>query len=126
MHAGTVDNSPEESSVGFSGALIDDPIFGPDTNKEFTDAKSLSTGVDPPKARLLPEPQEMPAEEYAEHCTTHLKYDKRCEFCLGARRPNEQHQQSTTERKIPILHSDYCFLRDSLSEDTLTVLVMYL
>ena len=116
---GTGEDVPGESDITFEDAMLDDYIYGPDASVAAKDGKSVH------KPKLLPAPGEMTEAEFAEHKATHVKYDSRCPFCLAARRPNAQHQQSASERTIPILHSDYCFLRDSLSEDLLTVLVMY-
>ena len=118
--------APEDSAIGLSDAVLDDPVFGPDVDK---DGKAITRDRQDDtsrRAHLLPDPKEMAEADYAEHCTTHLKHDSRCECSLSARRPNIQHQLSTTYRIIPILPSDYCFLRDSLSEDAVTVPVVCL
>ena len=71
-------------------------------------------------------PREMTPAEWAQHRITHLPYNGACPHCLAGKRNNLPHCRSRTERKLPHLVADYCYLRDSVSDVTLTTLVVYI
>ena len=59
-----------------------------------------------------------------EHNLTHLPYRSWCPWCVAARKPNTPHSTLPSfSREIPLLVADYCFLRDKVDQDLLTVLV---
>ena len=70
-------------------------------------------------------PREMTPAEWALHRITHLPYNGSCPHCLAGKRNHPPHCRSRTERNLPHLVADYCYLRDSISDVTLTTLVVY-
>lgn len=77
------------------------------------------------RARGLPEPFSPSAAERARHNLTHWPYRSWCEHCVRSRRPNSGHHYSpsSSERTVPVLVADYCYLRDSRDEDLAEVFV---
>ena len=73
--------------------------------------------------RAMPDPVEPSLEEVARHNLTHLPYRSWCPHCVAARRNNEAHKSGSTDRDLPLLVLDYCYVRESTSPDPLTVLV---
>ena len=67
----------------------------------------------------------MTPEQWARHNLTHLPYHPACPFCIAGKRNNTPHRHSTTDRKLPLLHSDYGFLRDNLADDLSPFLGVY-
>ena len=61
----------------------------------------------------------------ARHNLTHLPYAAWCPHCVAARRANNPHfrREESFRRMIPLLVLDYCFVRNNLDEDLLTLLV---
>ena len=69
-------------------------------------------------------PREMTPKEWERHKTTHLPFHCACPHCVAGKKPNLQHRRSRTCRRIPHVCADYCYLRDSLSDTPITVLVV--
>ena len=75
---------------------------------------------------IIPKTPEMPTKaQIEEHCQrAHLPYRSWCEECVRGRKKNPPHKRvHDRERDMPCVCLDYCFLRDSDAEETLTVLV---
>ena len=73
----------------------------------------------------LPVPRRMLPSKRAKHWMTHLPYDPDCEICVQCKRPNSHHRGSKTdERSIPLMVGDYCFVKRSGDESTVTGLVI--
>ncbi len=65
------------------------------------------------------------AQEIDEHNCTHIPPRPWCPACVAGKKPNSPHKRKTEgEHLVPEIGLDYAFLRDSDSDDTLTVLVM--
>ena len=120
---GCVDQHDGFASVGDSpmwvdrsnmaGAKVDDD--------EFVDLDSDSGYR---VGRGIPEPLEPSPADVARHKLTHLPYRTWCPHCVAARRANSAHTAGTSaERSIPLLVLRCCFVRDSESQENLTVLV---
>ena len=78
------------------------------------------------RVKLLPEPKEMSAAEWARHRVNHLAFHQGCKYCVGGRRPNTHHRASNSKRSIPLLCGDYGFLREITSDEVLTFWALYL
>ena len=89
------------------------------------DEVELETGNCARRPRGLPEPFSPSAAERARHNLTHWPYRSWCEHCVRSRRPNSRHHfsPSSSERTVPVLVADYCYLRDSRDEDLAEVFV---
>ena len=68
-------------------------------------------------------PYQPNAKEVELHNFTHLVYRSWCPFCVAARRPNSAHKKMDEERAVPLIASDYAYLRDSRDQELLTMLV---
>ena len=55
---------------------------------------------------------------------THLPYNCACPYCIAGKKYNLQHRRAATRRTLPHIVADYCYLKDSTSYTTLTVLVI--
>ena len=90
-----------------------------------TDIMELDDDVVVQAAQPLPQPKVPTAAQIAAHNITHLPYRSWCPHCVAARRPNSQHfrKSSKSDRADPLLVADYCFVRDNLDTDCVTVLV---
>jgi hypothetical protein len=65
------------------------------------------------------------AQEVDEHNCTHIPSQAWCPACVAGKKPNSPHKRKTEgEHLVPEIGLDYAFLRDSDSDETLTVLVM--
>ena len=121
-----------------SGATADDEELvdmqkALETGKGFDDGANISDGVicgpcdgSGPLAQkplLLRGPNEPSQSELDIHNLTHLPYMSWCPHCVATRRPNVVHVSSKSESTIPLLVTDYCYVRDSVDQDLLTVLV---
>ena len=74
--------------------------------------------------RTHSEPRPPSARERARHNLIHFPYRRWCRHCVAGRLNNIAHRRSTAEpRSIPVIHLDYCFLRDARDDDLLTCLV---
>ena len=73
----------------------------------------------------VPDPPSPHPAERARHNLTHWPHRSWCEHCVLARRPNSKHvfSPSSSYRTIPVFVGDYCDLRDSRDEDSVTVFV---
>ena len=71
-------------------------------------------------------PKEMSPIEWARHKVTHLPYHCSCPPCVAGKKPNLHHRRSGTCRRLPHVLADYCYLRDSVSDTTITVLVVHI
>ena len=76
-------------------------------------------------ATPLPAPRTPTRREVEVHNLTHLPYRNWCPHCVAARRANAQHRRSSgpSQRAIPLIVADYCFIRDNEDQDNATVLV---
>ena len=75
--------------------------------------------------RPLPEPRVPSKSEVAIHNLTHLPYRSWCPHCVRARRPNTQHRSKSvdSQRSVPLLVADYCYVKDIHDETISTLLV---
>ena len=64
------------------------------------------------------------AAEVDLHNLTHIPYRSWCPHCIACRKPNTPNFSSRSEKNIPLLVADYCFIRDSADQDLATVLVV--
>ena len=46
------------------------------------------------------------------HNATHIPYRSWCRWCVAGRKTNVKHTRSSSERDIPLLVGDYCFVKD--------------
>ena len=70
------------------------------------------------------EPRPASARERARHNLIYFPCKRWCRHCVAGRLNNAAHRRSTAEpRSIPVIHLDYCFLRDARDDDLLTCLV---
>ena len=107
-----------EPLVDFGHAKLQDPIVGMEA------ALSNANGDLARPAIPMPAPKSMTQSEWEKHCVTHLPYHPACPWCLAARRPNVQHRPSSeSNRIIPLLVADYCYLKGSDDEMSLCTLV---
>ena len=90
-----------------------------------SDIVELDDDVVVQAAQPLPQPKVPTAAQIAAHNITHLPYRSWCPHCVAARRPNSQHfrASSKSDRADPLLVADYCFVRDNVDTDCVTVLV---
>ena len=89
---------------------------------EDVDAKSGGLTV---RLRALPTPKLLSATVVAHHNLTHFPYRSWCPYCCAGRRPNSHHLTQSVDAgcTLPMLHADYCFIRDKDDDKALTVLV---
>ena len=107
--------------VDMSDAVPADPIVG----IESTTMTEHGPGAKDPVA--LPSPHRMSPAQLAKHWLTHLPYHPGCEICVQCRRPNSHHRSITaSDRSIPLLVGDYCFLKGEGDEESVTCLVLKL
>ena len=104
-----------ESGRGVEGGanLSDGVVCGP----------SDGSGPLAQKPQILRGPHCPSQHEIDLHNLNHLPYMSWCPHCVATRRPNVKHSTSKTESTLPLLVTDYCYLRDSVDQDPLTVLV---
>ena len=108
-------NRALETGAGFEGgANISDGILCGPTDGSGSLAQ---------KPQVLRGPHTPSQSEIDTHNLTHLPYISWCPHCVATRRPNASHATSKTESTLPFLVTDYCYLRDSVDQDLLTVLV---
>ena len=110
--------SPEESPFAVDPSTLVDVVEGneevdADTGDMFVCPKALPTPIMPSPAIV------------ARHNLTHVPYRSWCPYCNAGRRPNSQHRGQSVDQKrsLPVVHADYCFIRDTQDEDNLTVCV---
>ena len=109
--------------------LADGPIQvigdGEIDNVGTDDEVDLDSGQCARRPKGIPEPYAPSAAERALHNLTHWPYRSWCEHCLRSRRPNASHtfSPSSSDRSVPVLVADYCYLRDSRDEDLAEVFV---
>ena len=108
-------NKALETGRGFDGGanLSDGVLCGP----------SDGSGSLAQKPQILRSPDSPSQADIDLHNLTHLPYMSWCPHCVATRRPNVAHTASKTESTLPLLVTDYCYLRDSVDQDSLTVLV---
>ena len=76
---------------------------------------------------VMPAPKGMTQAAWAKRCITHLPHCKYCPWCVASRRSNMPHRRSNnSDRVIPLLVADYCFLKGQNGDDHIMVLVMRL
>ena len=63
--------------------------------------------------------------ERAAHALCHIPYRSWCEVCVAGRGISTQHRvrRLHEEREVPQICMDYCFLRNSIGEESITVIV---
>ena len=100
--------------------LLGDPIVG---QEEVTWDDSKGEGA--LAASPLKSPRTPTAAARERHNLTHLPYCDWCPFCVSCRRPNSHHRLSQgEERQVPLLVADYGFLRDRVSQDLVSMIVV--
>ena len=104
-----------------------DKVPEENVKREDVDFGNYIVGPSPTRAKpkIMKSPREMSAAEMEEHMATYLPYSDSCPHCVAGKRCNNHHRTSTTPRDLPLLHADYGYLRDSLSDDALPFLVAY-
>ena len=68
------------------------------------------------------------ADEYKEHCATHLPYRNWCPICVQGKKRNPPHRRSTDvghHKDVAVLSMDYMFLNEVEDEANLLILVMH-
>ena len=78
------------------------------------------------RAEALPEPKVPTKAEIDAHNVNHLPYRSWCPWCVMARRRNSPHlraQSRLSQRNVPFLVADYCYMRDCQDEELATTLV---
>ena len=129
------------------GALIEETEHEKDTDEEelkdmeraleagksYEDGANISDGMtsgpcegsssQAQKPMMMKGPLNPSQQEIDLHNLTHLPYRSWCPHCVATRRPNIAHVPSKQASTIPQLATDYCFIRDSVDQDTATCLV---
>ena len=60
-----------------------------------------------------------------EHNCTHIPAQPWCPACVAGKKPNSPHKRQVEgEHLVPEIGLDYAFLRESESDETMTILVM--
>ena len=76
------------------------------------------------KAKPYADPKFPSAAEIEAHNCTHIPYRTWCKWCVMARRPNAPHKsKGHTDRELPLLVGDYCFLRDAKDSSLIPVFI---
>ena len=109
---------PEDAPFLVDQSSVVDVVEG---NEEI-DADSGEVAVCP---RALPTPKMPSPSVVAHHNLTHFPYRSWCPYCVAGRRPNSHHRDLSVDlnRSLPIVHADYCFIRDSHDDENITVCV---
>ena len=116
---GDVVDLGEDDAVDKEHALFGDPIVGQDDVHQEEPEALEAVAVQTPKG--------MTAAQWAKHRLTHLPYCDGCPICAAARRPNTQHRAThESDRIVPLLVGDYCFLKSATDSKHLTTLVLRL
>ena len=113
---------PLSSSIGEAGAQVVDEDHVVDLKNAAVLGDSIvgieaityddKTGKGALFARPLPSPKEPSQAEIDRHNLTHLPYACWCPICVASRRPNDHHRvQKYASRTIPLLVSEYCFVK---------------
>ena len=102
-------NKALETGSGFDGgaSISDGVLCGP----------SDGSGSLAQKPQILRSPDSPSQADIDLHNLTHLPYMSWCPHCVATRRPNVAHTASKTESTLPLLVTDYCYLRDSVDQD---------
>ena len=117
----------DEEDEGFE-QVSDAPIVAhvdSDEKLPDSDIMDIEGDVVVQAAQPLPQPKVPTAAQIAAHNITHLPYRSWCPHCVAARRPNSQHFRASSQsvRADPLLVADYCFVRDNVDSECVTVLV---
>ena len=65
------------------------------------------------------------AREMEEHCATHIPAKDWCPACVEGKLSNPPHKRAVEgDKTVPEVGLDYAFLRETNSEESLTILVM--
>ena len=100
-------------------AMCHDPIVGVEQVVE------TEHGPGAREALALPSPPTVTPAQGAAHCLTNLPFHPGCPICVACRRPNTHHRQAhESERVIPLLVADYCYVKATGGETLQTMLVM--
>ena len=75
--------------------------------------------------RPLPQPTVLTEAQMEEHMITHLPFCNGYPFCVAGARNNTPHRTSTNTHILPNISMDYGFLQDSISQDSVTFLGVY-
>ena len=90
---------------------------------ELVNAKDIDT-EDAQQPKTLPNVTGPTDHEIELHNATHLPYRSWCRWCVFSRKPNPRHIRSYySNRDVPLLVGDYCFIRDSRDEELLTLFI---
>ena len=90
-----------------------------DDGEEVTDDENVQTPM------CMPSPKVPTAAEKALHDLTHMPYRSWWPWCVAGRPNNSHHrfQKNTTDRTVPRLYLDDCFLKDDVEDPIQIVLV---
>ena len=107
-----VDQSLVLQGEDMTGAVVD----------QVEDAEGEDQQVQRP-VRGHKAPYQPSTKEVELHNYTHMAYRSWCPYCVAARRPNAAHKRVDEERSVPLIASDYAYIRDSRDQELLTILV---
>merc|ERR1712086_1128492 len=112
--------------MGYDESDIDEhqgelfPVDADDDAYDWDEAED--DGIAPRVVRDVKTPT---AQEMEEHNCTHIPSQPWCPACVAGKKPNSSHiRQAEGELLVPEIGLDYAFLRESDSDESLTVLVM--
>ena len=107
----------DDDAVNKDHAVFGDPIIGYETE--------LKQEPEALEAIAAQTPKGMTAAQWAKHRLTHLPYCDGGPICAVSRRPNTQHRTSIeTDKVVPLLVRDYCFLNSMTDSKHLTIWVV--
>ena len=111
-------DSPRDADVLEAQQVVD--IFEAEDKDDVAEA---TDDDDAQMVRGIPPPPEPSPAEVAKHNINHFPYRSWCRHCLAGRRPNSHHRSSGPKRarNIPLLCSDYGFVKDP-ADDEMTAL----
>ena len=93
------------------------PVDADDDAYDWDEAED--DGVAPRVVRDVKTPT---AQELEEHNCTHIPSQPWCPACVAGKKPNSPHKRQTEgEHLVPEIGLDYAFLRESDSDETLTI-----
>ena len=109
---------PEDAPFPVTQSQVVDAVDG----YEDVDAETGDATIRP---RAPPTPKMPSPEIVAHHNRTHFPYRSWCPYCVAGRRPNSHHLSTNARdgRSLPMFHADYCFPKDSLDDEVMTVCV---
>ena len=108
--------------------MEDAPIPADPASRGTYRAEDEEVDVDDGEATIvgkgMPAPYQPTQSEVDRHNLTHLPYRGWCPHCVAARRANNPHFQGTSEdRTVPLFVADYCFIRDSETQEMTNLMV---